>query len=86
MRQAHVTLPELGLFAVTRIALGVGIGFLLGSRVRRRQRERVGFALVGVGALSTIPLVIRILRSGRREQQAMPFAERPRTEVGLTAD
>jgi uncharacterized SAM-binding protein YcdF (DUF218 family) len=62
MRKHPVTLLELGLLNATRGILGVGIGLLLSGRLRRRRRKNIGMALVAVGALSTIPLALRILR------------------------
>ena len=57
MRETRVSLPELGLIAMTRAALGVGIGLLVSERMGGQVRRGVGWALVVTGALSTIPLV-----------------------------
>jgi hypothetical protein len=63
MELAHrtVTVPELGLIAGTRVALGVGIGLLLSSRLSRDQRLGAGWALVAFGALTTFPLAAEVL-------------------------
>ncbi len=61
MKETRITLPELGLVAGTRAALGVGIGFLLADRLSPEQRRAVGWTLVLIGALTTIPLAIEIL-------------------------
>jgi hypothetical protein len=55
----------------TRVALGVGIGLLMGRRLNQSQREGAGFALVAVGALTTIPIVMNIL--GKRSDRDEPF-------------
>ena len=62
MKKITMTLPELVYVAATRGALGVGIGLLAASRLRRRRRRVVGATLAIAGALSTIPVAIRIFR------------------------
>lgn len=61
----NVTLPELGLLAGTRAAFGAGAALLLGDRLNRKRKRRVGWTLFTVGALSTIPLVSRIVLQRR---------------------
>jgi hypothetical protein len=56
-----VTLPELGLIAVTRVALGMGIGMLIADRLNTDQRRAAGWTLLAVGALTTIPLAAEVL-------------------------
>jgi hypothetical protein len=56
-----LTLPELGMIAGTRAVLGAGIALLLGERLDRKPRRAVGWTLVAVGALSTIPLLAGVL-------------------------
>ena len=65
MREQRVTLPELALLAGTRVVLGAGLGLLFASWLNDDQRRAAGWALLGVGALSTIPLAIDVL--GKRE-------------------
>lgn len=61
MRDVHLPFPELGLIAGTRVALGVGLGLLLASQLSASQRATMGWALVAIGALSTIPLAADVL-------------------------
>jgi hypothetical protein len=61
MIQRTLTLPELGLIAGTRVALGAGIGLLLADRLNDDQRRAAGWALLAVGALSTVPLAADVL-------------------------
>lgn len=56
MKEARVTLPELGLIAGTRVALGGGIALLFSDRLSKEQRKAVGWTLFLVGAVTTIPL------------------------------
>ena len=61
MIKAELTLPQIGLIAATRGLLGAGIALLLADKLTAEQRKAVGWTLVGVGALTTIPLAIEIL-------------------------
>ena len=61
MQARTITVPELALIGSTRIALGAGIGLLLAQRITRRQRKAAGLALLGFGAITTIPLVMEVL-------------------------
>ena len=60
MEETRLTIPEIGLIAGTRAALGVGIGLLLSDKLTGDQRKGAGWALLGIGALSTIPLVMEV--------------------------
>ena len=61
MRERAITLPELGLIAGTRVALGAGIGLLLADRLDPDRRRAVGWTLLLVGVVSTIPLAMEVL-------------------------
>ncbi len=61
MRETYLSLPELGLIAGTRVALGAGIGLLLADRLRADVRRSVGWTLAAIGALTTIPLALEVL-------------------------
>jgi hypothetical protein len=62
MNAKALTIPEIGLMLGTRVALGFGIGLLVSDRLRGDQRRGAGWALLGVGVLTTIPIVINVLR------------------------
>ena len=64
MKRTEIALPELGLIASTRGLLGIGIGLLIADRISEKPRKAVGWTLVLIGALSTIPLAWIVL--GRR--------------------
>jgi hypothetical protein len=70
MRETQVTLPELGLIAGTRVALGVGLGLLLAGRLSEDQRRAAGWALLLVGAATTVPLAFEVLGGGRLSASA----------------
>ena len=78
MRRTEVTLPELALIAGTRAALGAGIGLLLADRLPDRERKAVGWTLLLVGAITTIPLAMEVFggqRTIERNRSAMPEEE-----------
>jgi len=59
-KRITLTLPEIGLIAMTRGALGVGIGLLLSNALEKNQRRSAGLALLVVGALTTVPILMRL--------------------------
>jgi EamA domain-containing membrane protein RarD len=61
MKKHEVTIPLIGLVAGTRAMLGAGIALLLSERLTDEQRRAIGWTLVAVGALTTIPLVVQLL-------------------------
>jgi hypothetical protein len=58
MKEARLSIPELGLIAGTRAALGGGVALLLADKLTKDQRKAVGWTLFLVGAITTIPLGI----------------------------
>ena len=61
MKEKKLTIPEIGLIAMTRVMLGVGIGLLLSEKLNKDQRKGIGWALLAVGALSTVPIAANVL-------------------------
>ena len=83
MKETRITLPELGLVAATRVALGAGLGLLLADRLTADQRRAVGWTLLLVGAISTVPLAFEVLGGERRAASAAEekqIAQQTRTE------
>jgi len=62
----EVRLPELALLAGTRGALGAGVGLLLSDKLSQEQRKNIGWTLVAVGVLTTIPLAAMLFGRRRR--------------------
>jgi hypothetical protein len=62
----ELRLPELALLAGTRGALGAGIGLLLADKLGDEQRKNIGWTLVAVGVLTTIPLAAMVFGRRRR--------------------
>ena len=61
MKRADLTLPEIALIAGTRGMLGAGIALLLGERLEGKRRRVVGWTLLAVGVVTTIPLLVDVL-------------------------
>lgn len=56
MKEIRLSPPELSLIVGTRAMLGAGIGLLAAGRLGPEQRKAVGWTLVAVGLVSTVPL------------------------------
>ena len=76
MKERSLTIPKIALIAGTRVALGVGIGFLISDRIKKDKRKAAGWALFGAGVLTTVPILAGILGKG-------PLAHHRR--IGLAA-
>jgi len=75
MTQRTFTVPEIALIAGTRVALGAGIGLLLGGRYTKAQREGAGWALLAIGILTTIPILAGVLgKPAVAERPVLPSA------------
>jgi len=75
MTRISVPLPEVMAIAATRGMLGAGIGLLVADKFRKKERTALGWTLLAIGALTTIPLMLDVL--GRREtsEDAISFEE-----------
>jgi hypothetical protein len=70
MFERKFTMAEIMLLAGTRVALGVGLGLLLSTRLDDDQRKAAGWALVFVGAITTIPLAMDVLGNKNSDENA----------------
>jgi hypothetical protein len=68
--KTDITIPEIGLIAITRALLGAGVAFVVADRLDTRERKAVGWTLTGVGVLTTIPLLIDMLIKRRDDPVA----------------
>lgn len=62
MNRVPLSIPELAIISGTRAVLGVGLGLLASRAISDERRKGLGWALVGVGAVSTIPIIAEIMR------------------------
>ena len=67
MMTRRLSLPQLGLIAGTRAMAGAGLGLLLADRLSNEQRRAVGWTLLAVGALTTVPLIAQVLTTDQDE-------------------
>jgi hypothetical protein len=67
--QVSLKIPEIGFIAVTRAALGAGIGFLLADKIRRDQRSKLGWVLLGIGVATTVPLIVDVVRKAKHSAE-----------------
>ena len=65
MKEKVFTIPEIGLIAGTRVALGVGIGLLMADKLNKDQRRGAGWAMFGIGAATSIPLLFGVFGNNR---------------------
>ncbi len=71
MTAKALTIPEIGLMLGTRVALGVGIGLLVSNKLRGDTRRGAGWALVGLGVLTTVPIVVNIISKPPVAQESL---------------
>jgi hypothetical protein len=64
MQSFNLKPPAFGFLVGTRAALAFGIGLLVASRIPEERRTRIGLALLGLGAATTVP-AIRLLKRSR---------------------
>ena len=64
MKKHEVTIPQIGLMVGTRAVLSAGIAPLVSEKLTGEQRRAIGWTLVAVGALATIPLAVQLLGAG----------------------
>ena len=64
MKDIRISIPELAIIVGTRAALGAGVSLLLGDMLTKEQKKAVGWTLVFVGAVTTVPILANVI--GRR--------------------
>jgi hypothetical protein len=69
MKETTLSIPELMLVGATRGILGVGIGLFIANHLSESQRKPLAYALVGIGAATTLPLAMEILNRKRVHEQ-----------------
>ena len=61
MKTTELTFADIGLIASTRGMLGAGLGLLVSGKLSSEQRRAVGWTLVFVGVVTTVPLLLNVL-------------------------
>lgn len=65
MKTYPVTVPEIGIVAATRGMAGAGAGLLLAGFLRPDTRRTLGWTLLAIGVLTTVPIAMALF--GTRE-------------------
>jgi hypothetical protein len=65
MRQVTLTIPQLGLIGGTRALLGAGIALLAADWLSQQERRAVGWTLLSVGVVTTLPLAAQVFSQAR---------------------
>jgi len=58
----RLSLIKVGALAMTRAALGLGVGLLIADRLDGGTRRAIGVTLLGVGVVTTAPVVVWIVK------------------------
>ncbi len=53
-------LPVDPLLALTRTAIGLGVGLLVADRIKRPARQATAIALMSIGTLAAIPFLVKV--------------------------
>jgi hypothetical protein len=62
MSTTNLPLYKVGALALTRAALGAGIGLLAADRLPPEPRKVIATVLLGLGIATTVPLVVSIVK------------------------
>lgn len=60
MRTLDLSIPELAFVAATRGMAGAGVGLLLAGWLKPETRRAVGWTLLALGVLTTIPIALGV--------------------------
>lgn len=68
MKQATLSVPEIGIIAATRGMLAAGVMLLMADRIPKERRKYIAMPLLAVGVLSTIPLAIDVIKKVKKSE------------------
>jgi hypothetical protein len=74
MKRANLSLPQLGLIVATRGMLAAGGAFLISHRLSEAKRKKIGWPLLAVGVISTIPLALGVIHNIKEAKDAVAEA------------
>jgi hypothetical protein len=60
MKKHEITFPELAMIVGTRAMASAGAALLLSDKLSKDKRKAIGWTLLVVGAISTIPLAMDV--------------------------
>jgi hypothetical protein len=67
VRTLDLSIAELAFVAATRGAAGAGIGLLLAGLLKPEARRAVGWTLLAIGLLTTIPIAVGVFSRSVRK-------------------
>jgi hypothetical protein len=79
MREIPLTLPEIGMINSTRFLIGTGLGLLLAAKLDKEARKAVGWTLIAVGTLVSLPVAMTFIGKlrGGGQSSPQPISDRP---------
>jgi hypothetical protein len=84
MKSVLLPLPSFAFVVVTRAVLAAGVGLLVSGKLPAGRRRAIGATLIGIGAATTVPAVVTLLRGVRRSQREVPGVARDERLIGAT--
>lgn len=76
MKTFDISIPELGFVAATRGMAGAGVGLLLADCFRSADARRaIGWGLLAIGALTTIPIAFAVFSRQGKDAVLEPQGE-----------
>ena len=82
MKNVLLSLPTFGFIVSTRAALGVGIGLLVSERLPAERRRAIAASLIAIGAATTVPAAMSVIRSVRRSKRREKHREEMGSSIG----
>jgi hypothetical protein len=71
MKRFEVSLPQLAFIAATRGLGGAGAALLIAPFLKVGTRRKLGWALLGIGVLTTIPIAVRLVHARNAQGQTL---------------
>ena len=66
MRTFEASVPEAAFVAVTRGMAGAGVGLLVAGLVSPDVRRAIGWTLLAIGAITTLPIAATLISRARQ--------------------
>ncbi|MGZ5038151.1 MAG: hypothetical protein ACXWG1_09135 [Usitatibacter sp.] len=71
MRHIDIPIHELAFVAGTRAMAGAGLGLLAADFLKPETRRTVGWTLLALGALTTVPIAVSLIRQSRSDPRLL---------------
>ena len=75
MKQVTLPLPMFGFVLVTRAALAAGVSLLVAPRLSPERRRVIGTTLAAIGAATTVPAAMSVIRGIRRAGRSVVYRD-----------